>query len=84
MYDYFFTVRSITTAQRGAKLLEQAGIFSQITRTPKSISEKGCGYRLMVHAGDQERAAALLRDNDLHYSAGYRVGADGEWEADAL
>ena len=35
MYDYYFTFRSMTQAQRAVSALRQAGIFAALIRTPR-------------------------------------------------
>ena len=80
MYDCLFTFRSITAAQRGAAVLDRAGVHSQLSRTPKSISVKGCGYCLKVRERDCETAVQVLRQADAAVSARYRAGAGGVLE----
>ncbi len=48
MLYYFLTCRSLTYAQRSAKVLERAGITASIRRTPKGIAKEGCGYSVKV------------------------------------
>lgn len=48
MLYYFLNCRSLTYAQRSAKMLERAGITATIRRTPKSIAGEGCGYSVKV------------------------------------
>ena len=43
MYQYYFTFRSMTQAQRAVGLLRQAGVFPTLLRTPRAISSQGCG-----------------------------------------
>ena len=57
--------RSLTYAQRASRILERAGLTGTVTRMPKSISEKGCGYALIVRPRDLDRILSLLKNNGL-------------------
>ena len=48
MKEYFVTFRSITFAQRGQQVMQDAGISAQLQRTPRWMEEKGCGYSLRL------------------------------------
>ena len=48
MFVYDFSFRSLTAAQDGRSVLQNAGVFSQLARAPKQIAEQGCGYVLEV------------------------------------
>ena len=84
MYNCLFTVRSVTAAQHGAAVLDRAGVRNQLSRTPKSISVKGCGYCLKVRERDCETAAQALRQAEAAVSAIYRLNAGGVPEAKPL
>ena len=45
---YLFAARSVTHAQRMARLLSDAGISAKIRRAGAAITERGCGYTLAV------------------------------------
>ena len=81
MFDYYFTFRSITFAQRGQQVLANARIPCAILRAPKSMSAKGCGYALKLRPADAAKAAAVLRNTGVPFSAVYRVRPDGTAEA---
>ena len=57
----FITFRSVTPAQRGQRVLQQAGIETVLLRTPKWMEERGCGYCLRLRQEDTKRAVDLLR-----------------------
>ena len=65
MYDCFITFRSITTAQRGEYVLKQCGIRSILQRTPKVISQRGCGYSLRVASNACAAAVQQLRQQQI-------------------
>lgn len=48
MVSYLILCRSLTYAQRYARILERSGIIVYIMRTPRSISQDGCGYCIRV------------------------------------
>ena len=61
---YLFAARSVTHAQRMARLLSDAGISAKIRRAGAAITERGCGYTLEIprrHAAMQAcRAGGVL------------------------
>ena len=63
--QYLLTCRSLTYAQRGARVLERAGITGTVSRVPKSISKNGCSYCVVVSARHITRALSLLQKNGL-------------------
>lgn len=71
----FITFRSITPAQRGQRLLQQAGIECTLQRTPRWMEERGCGYCLRLRPEHTDRAVGLLRQGSLAFSRIY-AGTD--------
>ncbi|MEI3130081.1 MAG: DUF3343 domain-containing protein [Oscillospiraceae bacterium] len=61
MNDYYFTFRSITTAQIGSAALHDAGLPHVLLRTPKAMAWQGCGYSLRVTAARAAGTAQCLR-----------------------
>ena len=57
---YLLSFRSLTYAQRAARILERAGITGTVSRVPKAASTKGCAYCVIVAARHKERAMAVL------------------------
>ena len=84
MFDYYFTFRSITGAQRGERALMQDGISSLLQRAPKKLSLKGCGYALKIHDNDVYAAMLALERRHVEYGKTYRVDPDGNVEEAAL
>ena len=74
MFDYLFTFRSLTAAQRARSVLNAGGIRAPIARTAKRLSANGCGYAIRV------RALHLLRGADAGYAHLYRVFESGSME----
>ena len=69
MNDYYFTYRSVTSAQRALRALTDAGIPAQLRRTPGPLAKNGCGYCLRVPSRRIVQAAQALRTS----------GAQGLW-----
>ncbi len=61
MDRYYLSARSVTYAQKMAKVLEQNGIHPKIRRVSATMSGRGCGYTLEIAAYQYERALALLK-----------------------
>lgn len=76
----FITFRSVTPAQRGQRILQQAGIACALLRTPRWMEERGCGYCLRLRTEDTERAVALLRQGKLSFSKVYTSTEGGTEE----
>ncbi|HIR09429.1 MAG TPA: DUF3343 domain-containing protein [Candidatus Avoscillospira stercoripullorum] len=77
MYDYYFTFRSMTQAQRAVGVLQQAAIYAVLERTPRAISPQGCGYAVKVLRGDVYRAANALRSALVFYEKCYQFSPGG-------
>ena len=58
---YLFAARSVTHAQRMARLLSDEGIPVKIRRAGNAITGHGCGYTLEVSAKYFARAAQACR-----------------------
>ncbi len=75
--QYYLKCRSMTQAQRGARVLERAGITGTVTRLPKSVSDKGCGYSIIVSPRSLDRALAVLAGANLRPDGIYVREDDG-------
>lgn len=71
MKMFCITFRSITPAQRAHRLLRMQNIDCVLQRTPRWMEERGCGYCLRMRPEAVQRAAALLRENELSFSKIY-------------
>lgn len=80
MFDYLFTFRSLTAAQRAKALLRDGSVFSVLERAPKRPSGQGCGYVLRVSSGDGMRALRLLRAGGAGFGHLYRLFQNGQLE----
>lgn len=63
--QFLLMYRSLTYAQRGARTLERAGVTGTVVRVPKSVTERGCGYGVLVTPKNRARALALLTAAEL-------------------
>ena len=65
MVYYLIICRSLTYAQRTAQILERAGIFGTVLRSPKLISKEGCGYCVRILERKLTDALMVLRREGL-------------------
>lgn len=84
MFDYYFTFRSITPAQRAQGVLQKMNMDAQLRRLPKYLSGRGCGYAVAVQAAHGANAARALRSFGVSYGAVYKISFDGAYEEVAL
>lgn len=57
---YLLTFRSLTYAQRAARVLERAGVVGTVSRVPKAAAAKGCAYCVTIAARHKARAVDVL------------------------
>ena len=82
--DWLITFRSVTFAQKGERQLKRAGIDCTLQRTPKILSERGCGYCLRIRSRDAVAAVNALRENQLSYGKLYALVEGGNPEERVL
>ena len=82
--DWLVTFRSVTYAQRGERLLQRKGINCALRRTPRELSQRGCGYCLAIRGRDAMAAVELLRENEVPFGKVYARTAGGAMEERAL
>ena len=61
MKFYYITFRSVTHAQRGERVLQNAGIRCTLQRTPRWMEAQGCGYSLRLWTKDVMPGVDTLR-----------------------
>lgn len=64
MPQYWISFRSLTHAQRAARILERKGITAIVSRLPQGVSPRGCGYALIVRHRIND-AISFLREAKL-------------------
>ena len=79
---YLLTFRSLTYAQRAARVLERAGITGTVSRVPKAAATKGCAYCVIVAARYKETAVSILSMAGLSPERTLLRNADGTVEAE--
>ena len=79
MTIYLITFRSLTHAQRSARLLERSGLTATVIKAPQGLSSSGCAYAVTLRSRPQE-ALALLRKNNMRVGRLFRRGPDGSYE----
>ena len=77
MKFYYVTFRSVTFAQKAERVLKRSGVDCTIQRTPKELSQRGCGYCIRLRPGQAMRAKQLLDAEKLDYGKVYGARADG-------
>ena len=78
MVHYLITCRSLTYAQKAARVLERAGLTALIMRTPKGLSREGCSYCVKVSERRGALALAILKENDARVSRVFLQYPTGE------
>lgn len=79
-FDWIITFRSVTFAQKGERVLRGAGVDCRLARTPRSLSERGCGYCLRLGRKDGVAAVALLRQHEVAFEKVYAPGQGAQLE----
>ena len=82
--EWMITFRSVTYAQRAERTLRTRQILSQIQRTPKHLTDRGCGYCLRLAELDMPRAVEILRREKLPFEKLYVIGENGATEEKVL
>ena len=79
-FDWLITFRSVTYAQRAQQAFRSTGIDCQLRRTPRELSNRGCGYCLAIRGADSLAAVETLRDREIAFGRVYAQGAGGKME----
>ena len=81
--QFLLTFRSLTYAQRAARVLERAGVTGTVSRVPKAAATKGCAYCVVVAARHREAAVHILTSAGLAPERTILRNADGTLEVEA-
>ena len=84
MKVYYITFRSVTTAQRGEKMLQKAGMRAVLLRTPKWMESQGCGYSLRFRTDALLPFVSLLKEKEIGFRRVYVQTAEGTLEEVAI
>lgn len=66
MEHYLILARSITYAQRMQRVCHKSGIYCDIFRAPRDLTDLGCAYVLSVSAYDIVKALRLIQQEHLN------------------
>lgn len=80
---YLFMCKSLTYAQRSARVLERRGFGSSVVRAPKELASGGCSYCVRVSEKHRDAALAALREAGLGPQRVFRIAPDGYTEVTA-
>lgn len=80
MKFYYVTFRSVTFAQKAERALKRSGVDCSIQRTPRELSQRGCGYCIRLRPGQAIQVKQLLDAEKLDYGRIYGVRVDGHFE----
>lgn len=78
MTQYLIMCRSLTYAQRSARLLERAGITATVVKAPQGLTTGGCGYAVSLFKRFDE-SVAILKRNNLISGKLFKRTAQGEY-----
>ena len=76
--NYLIMCRSLTNAQRGARILERKGINTRVVKSPRELTGGGCGYALSIYRSPIE-AYSILRENNIRTGKIYEKTEDGSY-----
>ena len=79
MEVYWITFRSLTHAQRSARLLERSGVTATVVKAPQGLTSNGCAYAVTLRRRPEE-ALDLLRRNNMRVGRVFRRSPDGSFE----
>ena len=83
-FNWLITFRSVTFAQKAERMLQKAGIDCTMQRTPKELSQRGCGYCLRIQAKDAMAAVELVQEHGVSYGKIYALTEGGRPEERVL
>ena len=69
--------RSLTYAQRAAKMLEREGVTATVRKAPQGASDRGCTYAVKLRASSLAHAVQLLNRAGLPYGKRFHIEPDG-------
>lgn len=67
------TFRSVTFAQKAQSALSKAGVPSTMQRTPRALSERGCGYCLWLRSQNVADAVQVLHEKQITFGKIYTM-----------
>lgn len=77
MLQYLIMCKSLTYAQRAARVLELAGITAIVTKAPQGVTNEGCGYCVKISERWLTNALQTLKNAGFAPGKIYLFGPDG-------
>lgn len=84
MVYYLIICRSLTYAQRTARVMERAGVPCSILRAPKSVAGEGCSHCVRVAERWLALSLKVLAQEGLTPKRVYLQGPDGSYSEVSL
>ncbi len=81
---YLIMSRSLTYAQRAARVLEKNGISAGVIKAPVGLSGNGCSYSVAVSSAKGQKAVDILRKAGLLQGKVYLQKTDNSIEEVAM
>ena len=75
--QWLITFRSVTFAQKAQRLLQQSHIQASMQRTPRELSQRGCGYCLRISGRQALQAVEILRQRGAEFGKAYAITQNG-------
>ena len=75
---YLILCKSLTQAQRAARVLQQSGVFASVTKAPQSANPEGCTYSVKLGEGHLETALRTLREAGIPTDRRFLLTQRGE------
>ena len=83
MKHYLILCRSVTTAQRAARLLESSLIHAAVAKAPSHLTRSGCAYAVRLRAKAEE-AVKILRRHEIAFGKIYATDDGTEYREVSL
>lgn len=80
---YLFMCKSLTYAQRSARVLERRGLGGSVVRAPRELASGGCSYCVRIAEKHRDAAWEALRESSLAPQRVFRIDPDGYTEVTA-
>lgn len=78
MNQYWISFRSLTHAQRAARVLERKAYTATLTRLPQGLSPKGCGYAVVVRHRPSD-VIRILHDGKIPFGMVFVKDENGQF-----
>lgn len=76
--QYIIMCRSLTYAQRAARVLERAGIYAGLAKAPQGMTPQGCSFGVKIAAKNLTKALALMAGAGIKRGKLFALDGDGQ------